>query len=351
MRHCSMRCAPTAVPMRYCKVLVRCNAPPYPRAALARVQVGHAVHGCSGTRTPTAALGSGLRGVGCGVGCAVLDGDFGRCLGARGHSWVFHGAGGRWEGTPGYSRGTALVLARAAAAARADGPRVRCCRAQARTCPVPRAATSARRAPCGSRRRPRAAPPPPPRARPRGLRCPLSWTPTLTPRGAATTGPATTGRGTTPTRSAPATLAHSCCAPHSRPVRRQRAAAAPRAQRVHRRHRPRVPTPRACVIHGRHIDAHTYIIGIYTHIYTRMMPTALVGGAARQRRRTADGRARARKGTRTRVLEHGYSKGIQKGYSNTGTQKKELKKGGTRLIRYNSTKTGVLKKGYSTGYS
>ncbi len=35
-----------------------------------------------------------------------------------------------------------------------------------------------------------------------------------------------------------------------------------------------------CVIHGAHIDAHTYIIGIYTHISTRMMPTALDGGRA-----------------------------------------------------------------------
>ncbi len=66
------------------------------------------------------------------------------------------------------------------------------------------------------------------------------------------------------------------------------------------------------------------------------MPTALDGGAARQhrqRRRTADGRARARKGTQ-RVLEHGYS--------NTGTQK-VFKKG---------TQTGVLKTGaQERGYS
>ena len=50
------------------------------------------------------------------------------------------------------------------------------------------------------------------------------------------------------------------------------------------------------------------VMNLYTHIYTRIMPTALDGGAARQRRRTADERARARKGTQ-RVLEKGYSKG------------------------------------------
>jgi hypothetical protein len=101
-----------------------------------------------------------------------------------------------------------------------QGPHVRCRRAQARTCPVPRAATSARRAPCGSRPRRRAAPPRPPRARPRvRRRRSLSWRPPLPTRGAATTPPPM--RGSTPTQSAPAPLPPGCCAPHSPPpVRR-----------------------------------------------------------------------------------------------------------------------------------
>ncbi len=45
-----------------------------------------------------------------------------------------------------------------------------------------------------------------------------------------------------------------------------------------------------CIIHGAHIDAHTYTNRhIYTHIYTRMMPTALAGGAARRTAAQADG--------------------------------------------------------------
>jgi hypothetical protein len=103
----------------------------------------------------------------------------------------------------------------------AEGPRVAVCRAQARTCPSTPEATRARRAPRGSRPRRRAAPRRPPRARILGLSS-LSWRPDLTPRGAATTS-SITMRTSTRTRSAPATLAHSCCAPHSRPVRRSRA--------------------------------------------------------------------------------------------------------------------------------
>jgi hypothetical protein len=82
-----------------------------------------------------------------------------------------------------------------------------------------------------------------------------------------------------------------------------------------------------CVIHGRHIDAHTYT---NRHLYTYIYPYDAVGGAARRAdgRRTVDGRARARKGTQ-RVLEHGYSKRyskcqtgvLKKRYSNIGTRK------------------------------
>jgi hypothetical protein len=124
------------------------------------------------------------------------------------------------RGTPGYYRGTVRGHWRAQLQ-HGRGPRLRCCRAQARTCPAPRAATSARRAPCGSRPRRRAALPPPPRARPcRRLR--LSWGPTLPSRGAATT-PAPTMRSSTRTRSAPECPATSCCAPHSPPPVRHRA--------------------------------------------------------------------------------------------------------------------------------
>ncbi len=99
--------------------------------------------------------------------------------------------------------------------------RPRCCCAQVRTWLVPRAATSARRAPGGSRPRRRAAPQWPPRARPRRR---LFGGPTLPSRGAASTTPAAM-RTSTPTRSAPATLTTSCCAPPlSPPVRRCRTA-------------------------------------------------------------------------------------------------------------------------------
>ncbi len=97
----------------------------------------------------------------------------------------------------------------------AEGGAWQCGRAQARTCPVSWAATSARRAPGGSRPRRSAAPRPPPRARPRIRR---SWGPSLAPRGAATT-PSATTHSSTRTRSATAALATSCCAPPSRPVR------------------------------------------------------------------------------------------------------------------------------------
>ncbi len=99
---------------------------------------------------------------------------------------------------------------------------MRCCRAQARTCPVTGAATRARRAPCGSRPRRRAAPRPLPRARlwaPRHtLSCKVLY---MTSRGAATTTPAATMRTLTPTLSAPAGVATSRFAPPSRPVRRR----------------------------------------------------------------------------------------------------------------------------------
>ncbi len=90
------------------------------------------------------------------------------------------------------------------------------------------------------------------------------------------------------------------------------------------------PSRAVCVMHGRHIDAHTYT---NRHFYTYIYPYDADG--ARRRCRAAHGSAGGRrtgghtqacKGTQ-RVLKHGYSKGIQKGYSNTGTQTKELKKG------------------------
>ena len=100
-----------------------------------------------------------------------------------------------------------------------------------------------------------------------------------------------------------------------------------------------------------------------------MMPTALVGGAARRTAARADGRARARKSAQ-RVLEHGYSKryskwysnrGAQKGYSNIGThkgyskglleKKEELKRGtqtwySKRVLKTGAQK-GVRKRGFS----
>jgi hypothetical protein len=159
-------------------------------------------------------------GTGCGVGRAVLAGTS-ACTGrgAHGYSRVLHGAGGRyaaaqyWVGTTGYQR-VSLGYMRARPLRHGRGPRVRCCRAQARTCPAPRAATRARRAPCGSRPRRRAAPPLPPRARPL-----LAWRPALSTRGAATTTPLLTLRASTPTRAAPAALLPRCCAPPSPPVR------------------------------------------------------------------------------------------------------------------------------------
>jgi hypothetical protein len=130
--------------------------------------------------------------------------------------WALKHCAARWE-THGYSRGT-LGYCSALLLWPGRGPRVRWSCTQVGTCPVPRAATRARRAPCGSRPRRRAAPPPPPRARLLGR---LPWTPTT--RGAATSGPPTTVRTSTPTRSAPATLPPGCCAPPSPPVRRRTA--------------------------------------------------------------------------------------------------------------------------------
>ncbi len=66
-----------------------------------------------------------------------------------------------------------------------------------------------------------------------------------------------------------------------------------------------------------------------------MMPTALVGGAARQRRRTADGRARARL---VRVL---------KGYLKRGILKGVLKRDAQKGVRKKGTRKGILKRGYS----
>jgi hypothetical protein len=150
----------------------------------------------------------------CGVGsaaCAVrAGGDFGRAFKGRWHLTAL--AGGRQR------QSTGRVLHGTGVLRLAEGPRVPCCRAQARTCPVPRAAMSARRASCGSRPRRGAAPRRPPRARPRGR---LSSGPTPHPRGAAPTGLGETLRSLMPTRSAPATLTHNCCAPPpSPPVRR-----------------------------------------------------------------------------------------------------------------------------------
>jgi hypothetical protein len=119
-------------------------------------------------------------------------------------------------GTRGYSRRYRSGRWRVRLLRHGRGPRVPCCRAQARTCPVLRAATIARRAPCGSRPRRRAAPRPPPRARPF-----RPWRPKLATHGAATSGPPTM-RTSTPTRSALAPLTHSCCAPPSPPVRQLR---------------------------------------------------------------------------------------------------------------------------------
>ncbi len=70
------------------------------------------------------------------------------------------------------------------------------------------------------------------------------------------------------------------------PLKRRRRTSACRACTGARACRHRACAARhsraACVTHGRHYDAHTYINRyIYTHAYTRMMPTALVGGAAR----------------------------------------------------------------------
>ncbi len=57
------------------------------------------------------------------------------------------------------------------------------------------------------------------------------------------------------------------------------------------------PSRAVCAIHGRHIDAHTYTNRhICTYIYTNMMPTALVGGAARRAAAQVDG-GRAGTGT------------------------------------------------------
>ena len=64
-----------------------------------------------------------------------------------------------------------------------------------------------------------------------------------------------------------------------------------------------------------------------------MMPTALAGGAAHG---SAGGR---------RTGGHGQVR-VLKGYSNSGTEKKELKKG---VLRLNSTT--VLKQGTQNGYS
>ncbi len=132
-----------------------------------------------------------------------------------GHSAALAG-GRRRRRTRGYFRvlrSTARVPECNGCCGTAEGRAWRCRRAQARTSPETGAATSARRAPRGSRPRRRAAPQWPPRAKPRGR---LSCFPTLLGRGAATT-TSTATRPSTPTRSAPETLTTSCCAP---PVRR-----------------------------------------------------------------------------------------------------------------------------------
>jgi hypothetical protein len=163
--------------------------------------------------------------------CGVLAGT---SAGTRGYSRA-EGAPRRWRAVGscgvlvGYSRGTA-VLERTAAAAVGRGLRVRCRRAQAHMCSDPDTATSARRAPCGSRPRRRAAPLSPPRAR---LWCRLLLRPPLPTRGAAThTTP--TLRTSTPTPSVRATNSPSCCAPPSAPVRHDRAHVDARGN-VHRR--------------------------------------------------------------------------------------------------------------------
>jgi hypothetical protein len=78
------------------------------------------------------------------------------------------------------------------------------------------------------------------------------------------------------------------------PLKRRRRADARSARtgaRACRHHACAMRHSRAvCVIHGRHIDAHTYMNRyLYTLIYTRMLPTALVGGAARRTAAQADG--------------------------------------------------------------
>ncbi len=81
------------------------------------------------------------------------------------------------------------------------------------------------------------------------------------------------------------------------------------------------------------------------------MPTALVGGA-RQRRRTADERARARlvryvkstqtSGTETRCSKRGTQKGFSKGDSLTRVLKRGTQKGYSK---------GGTQKGHKKGYS
>jgi hypothetical protein len=72
------------------------------------------------------------------------------------------------------------------------------------------------------------------------------------------------------------------------------------------------------------------------------MPTALVGGAARQRRRTGDGHGHVR------VLKGYLKRGILKGYSNATLKKGSAKRVLERGFSNASTQKGVLKKGHST---
>jgi hypothetical protein len=199
---------------------LRCTLSSCPRAALPARWVlrsthrrpPHSARTCSAPRRRPCRAG--------GVRRPVLEGVL---AGTRGYPRGLSSAGGweaaakHWAGTRGYSRyrsGTGVH----GCCGTAESGAVWCCRAQARTCTVSRAATRARRAIRGSRPRTRAATPRTPWARPRVPGRSLSCRTILSCCGAATL--ARTVRTSTPTRSAAsaATLPSGCCAPP--PVRR-----------------------------------------------------------------------------------------------------------------------------------
>ena len=123
-------------------------------------------------------------------------------------------------------------------------------------------------------------------------------------------------------------------------MRAARAAATPRVCR-HRACAAR-PSRAVCVIHGRHIDAHTDTNG---HLYTYIYPYDADG--ARRRCRAAHGSAGGR-----RMGGHGHGR-VLKGYSTTGTQKgvrtKRARKRGTQQGTQKGTQKGVSKGGLEKG--